>query len=116
MTNKLNENSDFLLDAQNNLVIQNGDFVIGESDAQHIKLILFTVAGEWKQSPQVGLNMGVYVNAPDKNELIWQRFRQNVQEQLRNDGYTNIEINDQDKENIKIKATTNGSQNTTANF
>jgi hypothetical protein len=45
---------DILLDSDNDLKISNGDFVFGESDQQHIELILKTNPNDWKESPIVG--------------------------------------------------------------
>lgn len=33
-----------------------GDFVVGESTAQHQKLLLLTGPGDWKQNPMAGVN------------------------------------------------------------
>jgi hypothetical protein len=46
---------DFLLDENLDIKIENGDFVIGESSAQHIALIFNAKPGEWKETPETGI-------------------------------------------------------------
>lgn len=47
-------NQDYLLDDDGDLLIQDGDFVVGTSDNQHIRDILVSFQGEWKQFPLIG--------------------------------------------------------------
>lgn len=42
---------DILLDENNDLLIENGDFVIGESTEQHQRLLLWCNKGEFKEFP-----------------------------------------------------------------
>lgn len=42
---------DLLLDENNDLLIEDGDFVIGESTLQHQKLLLQCNKGEFKENP-----------------------------------------------------------------
>ena len=42
---------DILLDENDDLLIENGDFVIGESTIQHQKLLLYCNKGEFKENP-----------------------------------------------------------------
>lgn len=46
--------TDILLDQENDLRIENGDFVIGESTMQEVGLIITTHQGEWKEDPIIG--------------------------------------------------------------
>ncbi len=56
--------SDILLDENYDLAISGGDFVVGESDDQHIALLLLTAQGEWRQSPLTGVNLLRYQSGP----------------------------------------------------
>lgn len=49
--------TDLLLDHNNALVIENGDFMIGRSDEQHQKHILLANKGEYKAHPEVGVGI-----------------------------------------------------------
>lgn len=44
------------------LVIENGDFVIGDSDEQHQRDILKAYKGEFKASPEVGVGIEQMLN------------------------------------------------------
>jgi hypothetical protein len=48
---------DLLLNADDDLDIQGGDLVVGESTRQHQGLILLTNPGEWRGAPQVGVGL-----------------------------------------------------------
>lgn len=89
---------DILLDANKNVLMRNGDFVIGESDQQNIELILSTNPNDWKESPVVGAAL-IKSLGGDINGFV----KRNVTVQLEADGYVLEEINE--KENgIDVKA------------
>lgn len=46
--------SDILLDQDNDLRIEDGDFVVGDSTMQEVGLIISTHTGEWKEDPIIG--------------------------------------------------------------
>lgn len=77
---------DFLTDIDGDLLIQNGDFVIGESDEQHILDIMQSMPGWFKQFPLVGFNPYQYLNA----RVSVTDLNKNAKIQLQADGYTNI--------------------------
>jgi hypothetical protein len=84
---------DILRDDNDDVLIENGDFVIGASDYVHIKDILIANPGIIKESPIVGLNAKSWLNKRiDGYEL--QKIRQNLTLALRQDGYVNINIVD----------------------
>lgn len=62
----LNMVKDLLLNTDGDIDIDlaTGDLMIGDSKDQHIKDVLFAHAGEYKQSPYLGVGIGDYVNAP----------------------------------------------------
>ncbi len=54
---------DILLDEDGDLLIVNGDFVIGESIDQEVGLILQSNKGEYKEFPTFGLNLIELINS-----------------------------------------------------
>lgn len=77
---------DFLLDSDGDLRIENGDFVIGDSDQDHISDIMNSAQGWFKKFPLLGFNPYQYLNARvDPTDL-----NKNAKIQLKSDGYTNI--------------------------
>lgn len=54
---------DFILEDSGDLLIRNGDFVIGNADGQHENDILQTVPGEYKINPQVGCDLGRFLKS-----------------------------------------------------
>ncbi len=73
---------DFLSDDDGDLIIENGDFKIGESDYQHIRDILQAAPGHYKQFPLVGANIMSMVNGSIDGD-----FRKELRKQLQADGY-----------------------------
>ena len=61
---------DILLDANFDLRIENGDFVIGESTAQHQQLLLMLNKGELKQYPTATVGAILYKNDEGPSEFI----------------------------------------------
>jgi hypothetical protein len=54
---------DLLLDSEGDLLIRDGDFVIGDSDAQNITDIIQSEKGEFKRSPQIGVGSNNFINS-----------------------------------------------------
>jgi hypothetical protein len=72
---------DLLLDNNYDLMVVNGDLVIGLSEQQHIALIVVTAPGHWKDSPFLGFNAGGYLGSnANQAEMIG-----NLSEQLQSD-------------------------------
>ena len=67
----------------NEPVAYNGDFVLGESDAQHIEDTIRAFPGTWKQFPTDGVGLGAYQNSP----MEIQALQKNIRLQLTADGY-----------------------------
>jgi|SRR6185437_3686247 len=67
------------------------DFVIVESDNQHLYDIINSFPGWWKEFPQVGVGIQAYMNSSGKQ----QELSRNMRVQLEADGYTvnNLTIN-----------------------
>jgi len=53
---------DFLYDDNNDLLISNGDWAVGESDMQHVQDILLAFPGHYKNSPLSGVGLPAYQN------------------------------------------------------
>lgn len=77
---------DLLCDSDGDLLIQNGDFVIGFSDQQHNYDIMASNTGDWKEYPLVGFNKLTYLNSRTTSAVL----NQNARIQLQADGCSNI--------------------------
>lgn len=75
-------NKDFELN-ENDLVIKDGDFVIAESDQQHIEDTINAFPGWWKENPADGVGVFQYVNSAGQEQTI----RREIQIQLQSDNY-----------------------------
>jgi hypothetical protein len=67
----------------NEPVAYNGDFVLAESDTQHIEDTIRAFPGNWKQFPTEGVGIGAYQNSPMENQAL----AKNIRLQLTADGY-----------------------------
>lgn len=88
--------NDFLLNENDELIIENGDFKVGNSDNQNVDLLIRTPKGANKFHPQAGVGVNNYINAA----LDVQNKRQlqsEIRAQLIQDGATGIKISFQDK-------------------
>ncbi len=91
---------DILLFDDNDLAIgPNGDFVVDFSDDQHIKLILESGRGDWRQNPQVGVNIRQLLSEDAAPTFL----KHEVQKQLEADGATVNKV-DVETGNMKIDA------------
>ncbi|WP_187477852.1 oxidase [Amniculibacterium sp. G2-70] len=75
---------DILLNEQNEILIVDGDFVIGQSDQQHVKHIVEAFKGEYKSNPLVGFGV---INYLKRDEMIESEFKRDLKIQLTSDGY-----------------------------
>ena len=64
------------------LMIADGDLVVGESDTQHIKHIILTNPGDWKKDPETGGAIRRQINRID-NKI----YRRKLKIQLEADGW-----------------------------
>lgn len=96
---------DILLDSGGDLLIENGDFVIGESDTEHIKAILSANKGEFKEFPALGAAIEDMIN--DDN---FTSFLIGAKKNLQYDGVQvrNISFTADGKLNIDAKYINNG--------
>ena len=75
-------NQDFAL-SNNEISIKNGDFVISESDNQHIADTLNAFPGWWKENPADGIGLFSYYNSSGQEQAL----KRAIQIQLTADGY-----------------------------
>lgn len=91
---------DFLLNQQNDLEIENGDFVIGQSDQQHVQSIVTMHQGEMKEWPLVGFGAEKYLKQTTLNKM---KFLRDLKVQLANDNYANAQVKiDNTLKNLEI--------------
>lgn len=83
------ERIDILLDADYDLLIENKDLVIGESNQQHADLLFQTIPGELKEYPLTGFGA---VRKIKKVNYSPQQFVRDYKVELENDGYDDPEI------------------------
>ncbi|SNA83426.1 conserved hypothetical protein [Flavobacterium psychrophilum] len=89
---------DILLDTNFDLLIENGDFVIGDSDQQHVNCVFLAHQGEYKEFPKIGFGASNYLK---KSKATKEKFIYDLTKQLKYDGYTEAEITN-DFENLII--------------
>lgn len=68
----------------NDLLISGGDFVIGDSDTQHVQHIIEANPGDFRESPLLAGSVDLYRNAPD-DEL--RTFENNLRKMLKVDAF-----------------------------
>lgn len=76
------EARDYLYNDDDELLIKDGDFVVGASDEQHIKDIMCAAPGHFRQYPEIGANILQQVKG-----VIDGRYKRVVRVNLENDGY-----------------------------
>lgn len=54
---------DILLDSDGDLLIENGDLLVGDCSDQCIADIIESDTGNWKEHPEVGVGIGKYMRA-----------------------------------------------------
>lgn len=96
--------ADILLNDENEPILINGDFQIGDSNQQEIKNILIAFKGEFKSTPLLGAELQRMLKARNSRQSITRE----VSEQLRFDGFQNIDLKIEDFENFTINAQRNG--------
>ena len=68
--------NDFLIDSTGDLLIQDGDLVIGFSDDQQQEILLVADKGSFKENPQVGVGLQSYLESEDSADLLAEIRRQ----------------------------------------
>ena len=52
---------DILLDDNQNPQLSGGDFATGDSDDQHVELLMVSTQGQWKENPLTGIGLPNYM-------------------------------------------------------
>ncbi len=93
--------NDILLDMNTfDIAIENGDLVVGRSDEQHQELLLVATKGDFKQHPDVGVDIASFLNDDNVQEML-----NEVRRQFTNDGMTVVSVNyDEITKNLEFDA------------
>lgn len=97
------ERTDFILGADGDLQIVDGDFLVGQSDDQNVAQILKATKGSFKQFPLLGVGIEL-----DINGLINGATKRKIRLHLDSDGYKVIGIEQEDR-SINIDYESNNS-------
>lgn len=91
---------DYLHDQNFDLLIKTGDFIVGESTAQHQRLLLLAEKGEWRQYPKTGVGIGSFLDDDEPGDLFSE-----IRKQFDADGMTvnSVRIFEDGKMNIDAK-------------
>jgi len=81
--------TDFLIAEDNDELIVDGDYAVGDSTIQHIDDLMLASPGTWREYPLAGVAIGQYQSAPFNQKQTIERI---IYEQLINDGFQNISI------------------------
>ena len=80
--------TDINLDSNYNILFENGDLKVGDSEGQSIQLLLDTSKGEWTQNPLTGVGLVKWLNGRLNGVL-----EREIQLQLKVDGLNNLRVN-----------------------
>lgn len=80
--------TDIMLNQIGDLEIIDGDFVVSESDAQHVELLLSATKGSIRQYPDMGAGLANFVK---KQNTAMAEMRRSIEVNLKADGY---QVND----------------------
>ncbi len=76
---------DILLDDDNNFSTEDGDFVTGDSDDQHVELLCQLQPGELKENPTIGIGLNKYLK---KQSTSINEIKQAIKVGIEADGYS----------------------------
>ena len=93
---------DIITDSTNDLIIENGDFKLNESDSQHVEHIITADKGQYRQWPLIGVGISRLINGNINSQSLKQVIKLN----LESDNYNVrlIEIDSIDKLSINVDA------------
>ena len=89
---------DFLLDENGDLLIRNGDFVIGESEAQHIEDMLICPAGLWPVDVLAGIGIRKYYKGVSNQQTL---------DQVESDIRLNLKYDDWSPNTVSVSSLNN---------
>lgn len=79
---------DYLNTDDGDLLFENGDLVVGDSDEQHVQDICKANKGAYREHVLLGVDAIRYVNSSGKRR----QFTRVVKEELKKDGYSGLKI------------------------
>lgn len=79
---------DILVTNNENIIIADGDFKIGTSDAQHVRHLLKAYPGQYRLAPLVGVGIMDRLNGPRNSTALESVTRRNLED----DGYLVIRV------------------------
>ena len=74
---------------QGRLVFKDGDFMIAESDVQHVSDTIAAFPGWWKENPTDGVGLFAYLHSGGQE----QKLKRSLKINLLNDGYRSDAVN-----------------------
>lgn len=89
---------------EGDFIFKDGDFNIVDSNQEHAAAIMVSNVGEWKQTPNLGVNINSYLNSPGSTTALF--IEQKVAVQLKADGFKTQDLKiefDLSKENLTVK-------------
>ena len=91
--------NDILLDDAGNFKVENGDFATGESDAQHVELLMVSTKGSIREFPTIGVGI---VNWVKRQNVDLKGLEREINVNLQADGYKagNLNIADSGEFNV----------------
>lgn len=93
--------TDYLTNDDGTLMIRNGDFVSGESEAQDIQRIGLSNPGEWKEWPLLGAALQRLLKSrAGKTALV-----KALDTHLRSDGFTRVDVTFNADQTFNVDAT-----------
>lgn len=90
--------NDFILNSDYEMIIENGDFKVGDATAQNQKLIMLAQKGEVKQTPLTGVGIADWLKGEKQSGL-----KSEIRQQLKADGM-NVKKIDINNNTINIDA------------
>lgn len=72
---------DIMLDATNDLLIEDGDFVVADATEQHQNCLLLANKGDYKTQPMLGVGIFMYINDDEPQDMM-----REIRTQFTNDG------------------------------
>lgn len=93
---------DFLF-KDGDLQIENGDFVIGHSDQQHVNDLLIAQKGEYTQNPVLGVGILRYLRAPE-DAKVRAKLEREIKLQIEADGGENVKVKVNSMDDIDVDA------------
>lgn len=91
---------DLVLDSNNDLTIQNGDWAVLQSDDQNIQAILQASKGQFYQYPLLGYGITTRLNSPVEKP----KEKRAIRQEMRRDNYNVITLIIEDDFTITIDA------------